>query len=112
MRRLKFGLVFIFILLLVGRSSAFARAIRQGDQCIIEANETVEGNLFALCRTLQIRGTINGDVLGAATEAKISGTASGQGIRGAVTAAAACARCDGAQQLADCCRSGCLTLFM
>ncbi len=77
MRRLKFGLVFIFILLLVGRGSAFARAIRQGDQCIIEANETVEGNLFALCRTLQIRGTINGDVLGAATEAKISGKITG-----------------------------------
>lgn len=49
-----------------------ARAIRQGDQCIIDAYETIQGNLFTLCRTLQIRGTVNGDVLGASTDAQIT----------------------------------------
>ena len=77
MRRLVLAYVFISILLLAGRGTALAREIRQGDQCVIGANEIIQGNLFALCRTLQIRGTVNGDVLGAATEAKISGKITG-----------------------------------
>ncbi len=77
MRRLVLGFVFISILLLFGRGSAWARAIRQGDQCIVDANETIQGNLFTLCRTLQIRGTVNGDVLGASTDAQITGKVTG-----------------------------------
>ena len=77
MRRLAWGLLFISLLLALGNSTAFARAIRQGDQCVIAPTETIDGNLFALCRTLQIQGTVNGDVLGAATEAKISGKITG-----------------------------------
>ncbi len=77
MRRLVLGFVFISIMLLFGRGTAWARAIRQGDQCIIDAYETIQGNLFTLCRTLQIRGTVNGDVLGASTDAQISGKVTG-----------------------------------
>ncbi len=77
MRRLVLGFIFLSILLLVGRGQAWARDIRQGDQCLVDTNETIQGNLFALCRTLQIKGTVNGDVLGAATEAKITGKVTG-----------------------------------
>ena len=77
MRRLVLGFVFISILLLFGRGAAWARAVRQGDQCIIDVNETIQGNLFTLCRTLQIRGTVNGDVLGASTDAQITGKVTG-----------------------------------
>jgi cytoskeletal protein CcmA (bactofilin family) len=77
MRRLVLGFVFISILLLFGRGEAWARAIRQGDQCIIDVSETIQGNLFTLCRTLQIRGTVNGDVLGASTDAQITGKVTG-----------------------------------
>ncbi len=77
MRRLAWGLLFISLLLALGNGAAFAREIRQGDQCLVGPTEIIEGNLFALCRTLQIQGTVNGDVLGAATEAKISGKISG-----------------------------------
>ncbi|MEP6987651.1 MAG: polymer-forming cytoskeletal protein, partial [Chloroflexota bacterium] len=77
MRRLFLSIVFISIVLLFGRGAAWARAIRQGDQCIIDTNETIQGNLFTLCRTLQIRGTVNGDVLGASTSAQITGKVTG-----------------------------------
>lgn len=77
MRRLVLGFVFLSILLLFGRGDAWARTIRQGDQCLIDTNETIQGNLFAMCRTLQIKGTVTGDVLAAATDAKISGKITG-----------------------------------
>ncbi len=77
MRRLVLGFVFLSILLLFGRGEAWARTIRQGDQCLIDTNEVIQGNLFAMCRTLQIKGTVNGDVLAAATDAKITGKITG-----------------------------------
>ncbi len=77
MRRLVLGFVFLSILLLFGRGEAWARTIRQGDQCLVDTNEVIQGNLFALCRTLQIKGTVNGDVLAAATDAKITGKITG-----------------------------------
>lgn len=54
-----------------------ARDIRQGDQCVLEADETIEGNLFVLCRTLVIDGTIEGNLIGAAVDAEINGTING-----------------------------------
>ncbi len=77
MRRLVLGFVFLSILLLFGRGTAWARTIRQGDQCLIDTAEVIQGNLFAMCRTLQIKGTVNGDVLAAATDAKITGKVTG-----------------------------------
>lgn len=77
MRRLVLGFVFLSIFLLFGRGEAWARTIRQGDQCLIDTNEVIQGNLFAMCRTLQIKGTVNGDVLAAATDAKITGKITG-----------------------------------
>lgn len=77
MRRWRIGLGVIVLLMLVGRGTALAREIRQGDQCVIAANEVIQGNLFVLCRTLVIKGQVDGDVMGAATEAVINGIING-----------------------------------
>ncbi len=52
------------LLLALGRVSAAAS--RQGDQCLVGANETVDSDLYVLCNTLTIEGTVNGDLVGAA----------------------------------------------
>lgn len=77
MRRLLVGLVLTLVFFMIGRSPAEAREIRQGDQCIIGVNETIQGDLFALCRTLNIQGHVAGNIIGAATNAQISGIVDG-----------------------------------
>ncbi len=64
-------------LLLLGYGNIAAREIRQGDQCVVGANEVITGNLFVLCRTLIIYGRVEGNVLGAATTAHIQGVVTG-----------------------------------
>lgn len=71
-KRVLIGL-FILLVLLAGAGAATAREIRQGDQCIIAATETIEGNLFVLCRSLIINGKVDGNLIGAATSAEING---------------------------------------
>jgi cytoskeletal protein CcmA (bactofilin family) len=65
--------LFLALALLAGVGGTAAREIRQGDQCLINANETIDGNLFVLCRSLIINGTVNGNVIGAATSTEING---------------------------------------
>lgn len=77
MRRWLIAVVVVGVLWSIGLAPSGAREIRQGDQCIIGARETIAGNLFALCRTLSIRGTVTGDVIGAATDADITGKIEG-----------------------------------
>lgn len=77
MRRRLLGFALIILGLMAGQNTALAREIRQGDQCIIRSNETIQGNLFVLCRTLEIRGRIEGDLIGAAMYAEISGSVTG-----------------------------------
>ena len=79
MRKWSFArvLFLLFILLLLPPSLIFAREIRQGNECLVEENEVVEGNLFALCEDLIIDGTVNGSVLGAALHAEINGDVNG-----------------------------------
>ncbi|MBL8164989.1 MAG: hypothetical protein JNJ61_23600, partial [Anaerolineae bacterium] len=77
MQRLLIALLLTVALLLATRSPAQAREIRQGDQCVVAATETVVGNLFVLCRIVAIEGTVQGDVVGAALDATISGTVTG-----------------------------------
>jgi hypothetical protein len=67
--------VLLIVLLPFGNSSA--REIRQGDQCIIGGNEVIQGNLFALCRTLIVNGRVEGNLIGAATRGEINGTVDG-----------------------------------
>ncbi len=64
-------------LILLGNGTSSAREIRQGDQCVIGANETIQGNLFTMCRTLVVNGTVEGNLIGAATLSEINGSITG-----------------------------------
>lgn len=57
--------------------TAAARETLQGDTCVVEADRVIDGNLFALCGTLIVNGTVNGDIIGAAFYADINGTVQG-----------------------------------
>ncbi|MCB9455774.1 MAG: hypothetical protein H6671_07310 [Anaerolineaceae bacterium] len=77
-QRMVFTLVSVLVVIVgLFPSGAAAREIRQGDQCVISADETIEGNVFILCRTLTIDGVVNGDLLGAATSVNINGAVNG-----------------------------------
>jgi hypothetical protein len=58
-------------------ASADASDVLQGADCIVEAGTTVEGNIYALCRTLVINGTVEGDVFAAAVSANVTGRVNG-----------------------------------
>jgi hypothetical protein len=77
MRMKRVWVVLLLLLLVLGHGSASAREVRQGDQCVIGANEVIEGNLFAMCRTLIINGLVQGDLMGAATRGVINGEVTG-----------------------------------
>jgi cytoskeletal protein CcmA (bactofilin family) len=64
-------LTIILIFLTSGVSSA--HEVLQGDECIVEADETISGDLFVLCRTLTINGVVEGNLIGAAYTAEING---------------------------------------
>ncbi|MEO8611584.1 MAG: polymer-forming cytoskeletal protein [Chloroflexota bacterium] len=66
--------IFTLALILLGHGTSSAREIRQGDQCVIGATETIQGNLFALCRTLIVNGKIEGNLIAAATRSEINGS--------------------------------------
>jgi cytoskeletal protein CcmA (bactofilin family) len=77
MRTRRLLIILVVGLVVFGRGVSSARETRQGDQCIIGADEVIQGNLFALCRTLIINGTVEGNVIGAATRSEINGTVTG-----------------------------------
>jgi cytoskeletal protein CcmA (bactofilin family) len=62
---------------------ADAADIRQGNQVIIAANETVDDDLYAFATTVAINGTVNGDLVAAGNNVSIDGT-----VNGSVTVAA------------------------
>ncbi|MEO1443554.1 MAG: hypothetical protein AAFV33_24340, partial [Chloroflexota bacterium] len=72
MRRFRRLLIAIVLLSITG--TAAARQIMQNDLCVIEQGEVVEGSLFVLCQDLIVLGTINGNLIGAATTTDIRGT--------------------------------------
>lgn len=77
--------LFVACLLLVLPSGVVnARDIRQGDSCVITADETIEGDLFVFCRYFTLEGRVTGNVYGAAVSANLFGT-----VEGAVYLAAA-----------------------
>lgn len=65
----------VFMLLSVG--SVSARDVVQGDQCRVPARQTIQGDLFVLCRTLELDGVVEGNLIGAATTAQINGRVEG-----------------------------------
>jgi hypothetical protein len=74
-RRLLWG---IGLLILLGNVQfAFAHDVLQGDSCTIAAEQQIEGNVFALCRTLIVSGVINGDLFGGGSTIQVDGTVNG-----------------------------------
>lgn len=71
------GLMIGLLCLTGGATLASARAILQGDQCTVAADERIEDNLFVLCRVLRIDGVVDGNVIGAATTAVVNGSVTG-----------------------------------
>jgi cytoskeletal protein CcmA (bactofilin family) len=69
--------ILIGFILLASALPALAVDIVQGDQCLIESNAVIEGDLFVFCRALQIDGTIRGNLFGAATTMILNGTVQG-----------------------------------
>ncbi len=65
------------LVLALGRVSAADS--RQGDQCLVGANETVDSDLYVMCNTLTIEGTINGDLVGAAFSTTLAASGHIQG---------------------------------
>jgi cytoskeletal protein CcmA (bactofilin family) len=63
----------IVLLVLSVGASVSARQFFQGDTCIIERDETIVGTLFVLCQDLTIDGTLDGNLIGAATNTIING---------------------------------------
>lgn len=75
-RNIKRGLVFVIVLLgMVG--GVGAREFLQGNRCHVLPEETITGTLFVLCENLLIEGVVEGDVVGAAWRAQISGRITG-----------------------------------
>ncbi|MBW4439017.1 MAG: polymer-forming cytoskeletal protein [Pleurocapsa minor GSE-CHR-MK-17-07R] len=70
-----------FTLFTVG--SVSARDVLRGDACTVDADEVIGQTLFATCRSLDIAGTVNGDVVAAAVTVTISGTVRGSVYIGA-----------------------------
>lgn len=79
LRRIPRILSIYIILMVFGLfvTGAAAREILQGDQCLIDADTVIEGTLFTACETLNVQGTVDGDIIGGALRATISGQVTG-----------------------------------
>jgi hypothetical protein len=64
--------VMLWLVLLTAKTSA--HEIFQGDQCVIDSDTVIEGDVLVLCRALQVDGTIEGSLIGAAITAEINGS--------------------------------------
>lgn len=65
-------LLIALILFIVG--GAATTEVMQATTCTVEADEVVDGTLFAVCRDLTIDGRVNGSVIAAALTVRINGT--------------------------------------
>lgn len=72
LRRLRLLMILSIILLFTGTVSA--RDVLQGDQCLIPADRTIKGDLFALCRDLIIDGHVEGNVYALAFTIEVNGS--------------------------------------
>lgn len=55
---------------IVGRVSAAEG--RQGDECLVAADETIESDIYVACNTLTVAGVVEGDLIGGAWSAAIA----------------------------------------
>ncbi len=63
----------VLLLILVVGAASHAIDVLQADVCVVSADERVEGNLYALCRELNIEGEVTGHVFAAAVNTRITG---------------------------------------
>lgn len=66
------GSLVIALLFIVVTSRVSASDFRQGDQCLIAGDEVIDGDIYVICNTLTIEGTVNGDVVGGAWAAVVA----------------------------------------
>ena len=69
-------IVFGILVSLCTTGIVLAREMVQGERCIIEADETIEGTLFTFCQNLIVTGRVEGNIIGIALRATISGEVS------------------------------------
>jgi cytoskeletal protein CcmA (bactofilin family) len=74
-KRKVIGLLVALLLLFTGVVSA--QEIIRGEQCDIPSGKTITGNVFVLCRTLNVAGTVDGSLFGVATSVTITGEITG-----------------------------------
>lgn len=72
-KRVWAALVLLLVLLWATLGRASAHEIFQGDQCVIDSDTVIEGNVLALCGALRVDGTIEGSLIGTAFTAEING---------------------------------------
>lgn len=75
--RRKYTSLLIVLLCMIFIPSAAAREILSDVDCVVEADEVINGSLFVLCENLIVSGTVNGDLIGAALRAQIDGAING-----------------------------------
>lgn len=64
----------VALLLILSFTTASAIAIMQDTVCNVERGETIQGNLYALCRDLIIDGTVEGNVFAIAVHSELNGS--------------------------------------
>ncbi|MBN1965149.1 MAG: polymer-forming cytoskeletal protein [Anaerolineae bacterium] len=73
------GFVAVAVLLLVVAAGVGAAETRQGDECIVAADETITSDFYVACNTLTVEGVIEGDLIGGAWSATLAEGSSVQG---------------------------------
>ena len=71
------GLVVTPMLLLSSATTALAAEVRQSDNVVVGASETVHDDLYAFGSTVTILGTVDGDVFAAGNAVTVGGTVTG-----------------------------------
>lgn len=68
------GLIIIgLVISLLTTGLVLAREMIQGEQCLIEADEVIEGSLFTFCQNLIVAGRVEGNIIGIALQTDITG---------------------------------------
>jgi hypothetical protein len=75
--RLKLILLAVCLGLIWTAGSAAAREVIQGNDCRVDRDEVIEGDVFVLCRTFVLDGQIHGNLMGATFEADLNGSVDG-----------------------------------
>ncbi|GAB4576074.1 MAG: hypothetical protein Kow0077_30740 [Anaerolineae bacterium] len=66
------GLILLIVLLTLWGTVSAAESY-QGDQCVIPADEIIDSDVYVICNTLAVEGTIRGDLIGSAWSTVITG---------------------------------------